>query len=93
MAQRSGKGAKQCSFKADKQPKLLDYLDEMINGYYQKNNTYPTRIIMNKETKDKIFIELGLEPEIDNSWKDSKDNYRGIEIEIKKDIAFIELGE
>jgi len=69
---------------------MLDCLDSQINGYYQKNNNYPNLILMNKETKDKLFTELELEPIMDNSWYNTKNNYRGIPIEIKKDI-FIEL--
>jgi hypothetical protein len=67
---------------------LLDYLDQKIDIFYQKNNDYPKLILMNKETKDKIFEALEYIPE--NFWRDNKDNYRGIEIKIKKDI-FIEL--
>jgi len=69
---------------------ILDYLDDSINGFYQKNNNYPKLILMSKETKDKLFTELELEPIMDNSWFDTKNNYRGIPIEIKKNI-FIEL--
>lgn len=69
--------------------KILDILDQKINGYYQLNKEYPNKIIMSQETKNKIFIELE-EIDINLSWKDKKDNYRGIKIEIKKDI-FLEL--
>ena len=69
---------------------ILELLDEKINGYYQKNNNYPNLIIMSKEVKDKIFAQLELEPEMNNSWRDTKNNYRGINIEIKEN-SFIEL--
>jgi hypothetical protein len=69
---------------------ILTLLDDKINGYYQNNGNYPTKIIMDKETKDKIFTELELEPTLDNCWKEKEDNYRGIKIVIKKDI-FLEL--
>lgn len=45
---------------------------------------------MNKETKDKLFAELLLEPTLDNCWFDKKDNYRNILIEIR-DIDFLKL--
>jgi hypothetical protein len=70
---------------------LLGYLDEKLNSYYQKNNLWPGKIIMSKEAKDKIFAELDLTGIKDNnSWYDTKDNYRGISIEIK-DIDFLKL--
>jgi len=69
---------------------LLGYLDERINGYYQKNNVWPGKIILSKESRDKIFAELLLEPTMDLCWFDKKDNYRGIKIEIKEG-TFIEL--
>ena len=61
---------------------LLGYLDEKINGYYQKTGNYPKKIIMSPGGRTKLFFELELEPPLDNSWKDTKDNYRGIKIEI-----------
>jgi hypothetical protein len=61
---------------------ILDYLDEIINGYYQKTGNYPQKIIMSPRSKEKLFSELELEPPLDNSWKDKQDNYRGIKIEI-----------
>jgi hypothetical protein len=71
---------------------ILTILDEKLNCYYQKNNLWPGKIIMSKEVKDKIFSELDLflEAEENCSWENSKDNYRGIPIEIKPD-TFIEL--
>jgi hypothetical protein len=68
---------------------ILDYLDREIEIFRQRNNKYPKLILMNKETKDKIFVELDL-IEMNDSWRDNKDNYRGILIEIKLNI-FIEL--
>jgi len=61
---------------------LLDLLDESIEGFYQRTRNYPVKIIMNKTIKDKLFSELELEPKLDNSWRDTRDNYRGIKIEI-----------
>jgi hypothetical protein len=69
---------------------ILNYLDNEIEKFRQANNDYPKLILMSKETKDKLFAELELEPIMDNCWFDTKNNYRGIPIEIKKDI-FIEL--
>jgi preprotein translocase subunit Sec63 len=70
---------------------LLDYLDREIELFRQKNNDYPNLILMNKETKDKIFAELDLTGiKNNNSWYDIKDNYRGIKIKIKED-TFIKL--
>lgn len=71
---------------------ILKLLDSQINGYYQNKKDYPSKITMSKETKDKIFKELELEPIMDLSWNDKKNNYRGIEIEIKEN-TFIELGD
>jgi hypothetical protein len=45
---------------------------------------------MSKETKNKLFTELELITDLSLCWYDKKDNYRGIPIEIKKDV-FIEL--
>ena len=89
MARIGQKRAKTGKNKGDKQVKLLDYLDEIINTYYQKNNVWPGRIILNKETKEKIFTELE-EMDLTNSWVDKQDNYKGISLYIKKDV-FIEL--
>jgi hypothetical protein len=61
---------------------LLGYLDNQIELFRQKNNNYPFKIIMNKETRDKIFTELENDIDISLSWKDKKNNYRGIKIEI-----------
>jgi len=69
---------------------LIDYLEEEIERFKKKNNSWPGKIILNKETKDKLFTELELEPNIQGSWFDRKDNFRGIPIEIKKDV-YIEL--
>ena len=71
---------------------LLSYLDQKLNAYYQKNNSWPGKIILSKETRDKIYAELQLEPDLSLCWIDKKDNYRGIKIEIKPNI-FIEWGE
>jgi len=89
MVRRSDKQGKMTKIKGNKQVKLLDYLDEIINTYYQKNNVWPGRIILNKETKEKIFTELE-EMDLTNSWVDKQDNYKGISLYIKKDV-FIEL--
>lgn len=69
---------------------ILTILDQQINAYYQKKEKYPSYILISKEGKDKIFAELNLELGMDGSWKDKKDNYKGIEIKIKED-TFIEL--
>lgn len=69
---------------------ILAILDNQINGFYQNNNDYPKLILMSKETKDKVFNELLLESDTKDSWVDKKDNYRGIEIKVKKD-TFLEL--
>jgi len=61
---------------------FLEYLDNQLEIYKQRNNNYPNKIIMSKKTKDKLFAELELEPTMDNSWVDKQDNYRGIKIEI-----------
>ena len=63
---------------------MLDYLDQKIFKFRKKTGDYPTKIVMNKKTKDKIFEELKLGVTIDNCWIDKKDNYRNIKIEIKK---------
>lgn len=69
---------------------ILDLLDEKINNYYQKNKDYPTTIIMNMLTKEKIFTELKKEPIMIDSWADKQNNYRGIKIKVKTN-TFIEL--
>jgi len=69
---------------------ILKYLDNQLEIFNRKNNCYPSKIIMNKETKDKLFAELLLEPTLDNCWFDKKDNYRNILIEIR-DIDFLKL--
>jgi hypothetical protein len=69
---------------------ILTYLDTQIEIFYQKNNNYPLKILMSKETKDKLFAELENDVDISLSWADKKDNYRGIFIEIKEGIL-IEL--
>jgi len=69
---------------------ILGYLDNQINGYYQKTGNYPNLILMNKETKDEIFAELGSVLTIYEGWAYKKDNYRGIPLEIR-DISFIKL--
>lgn len=84
MAKTRQKGVK------TRQISILDLLDQKLSIYYQHNATYPKLILMNKETKDKVFEALDLEPTLDNSWKDNYNNYRGIEIKIKKNI-FLEL--
>ena len=63
---------------------ILDFLDRELENFYQRTGNYPNKIIMNKKTKDKIFIELENEPVMDNSWKNKKDNYRGIFICLSK---------
>jgi hypothetical protein len=85
MAQRSGKQAKKVSLKGIRQDSILEYLDKMINGYYQKNNLWPGKIIINQTIRDKIFAELELEPDLSNSWYDKKDNYKNIPIKIGKE--------
>lgn len=67
---------------------ILKYIDKELENFMQRTGIYPKKIIISKETKDKIFAEL--EPTIDNCWKGKKTNYRGMEIKIEKDI-FIEL--
>ena len=72
---------------------LIGYLEEEIERFKKKNNSWPGKIILNKETKDKLFTELELEPSMNTEkcWKDKKElNYRGIPIEIKEDV-YIEL--
>lgn len=69
---------------------ILKLLDEKIMIYFEKTETIPNKILMSQETKDKIFEELELTLEMDRSWKENKDNYKGIKIEIKKD-TLIEL--
>jgi hypothetical protein len=69
---------------------ILEALDQKISGYYEINKDYPALILMSKEIKDKVFEALETEPKIDLCWTGKKDNYRGIEIQIKKD-TFLEL--
>jgi hypothetical protein len=61
---------------------LLGYLDREINNYYQRTGSYPKKIIMSPGSKEKLFTELLLEPDLTLSWFDKQDNYRGIKIEI-----------
>lgn len=68
---------------------ILKLLDEKLEGFKQIKNTYPKKIIVSQEVKDKIFDELK-EYTLDLSWVDKQNNYRGILLEIKKDV-FIEL--
>lgn len=71
---------------------ILTYLDNLLEIFYQKNNTYPSTIIVTKETMNKIFSEL--DNGIDNlelSWADRKDNYKGIPIRIEKIEKLIRL--
>jgi hypothetical protein len=70
---------------------ILALLDKQIEGFLQSKGDYPSKLLMKKETKDKLFAELEKEPEMTDSWYDRKDNYRGFLIEIK-DIDFIKLG-
>jgi len=74
---------------------ILNYLDEKIELFRQKNKDYPKIILMSLDSKNKIFESLESELKIlknkkDNSWYDTKDNYRGIPIKVKENI-FIEL--
>lgn len=71
---------------------ILNYLDNQINIFRLKNNNYPKVILMKKEIKDKIFEALDNDVVMDLCWKDRKDNYRGILIEIR-DIDFLKLEE
>jgi len=71
---------------------ILTYLDNLIETFYQKYNTYPSIIILNKNTKDKIFQEI--ENEInnyDNCWVDKKDTYKGIPLKIEEQEELIKL--
>ena len=75
---------------------ILNYLDNQIEIFRQKNNNYPKIILMSLNSKNKIFESLESELKFlknkkDNSWYNTKDNYRGIPIKIKKDVRFIEL--
>ncbi len=57
---------------------VLNLLEELINEYYNKNNKYPQRIIMNQKTYDKLML-ICKEQEIDGCWIDKADkNYKGI---------------
>ena len=69
---------------------ILAILDQTINGYYQSKGNYPSKILMSKETKEKIDKALELEPDLSDSWKDTTNNYKGIIIEIKENV-FIEM--
>jgi hypothetical protein len=69
---------------------ILGYLDREIETFRQNTGNYPNLILISKETKNKLFTELEKENFITNSWKDSRDNYRGIKIEIR-DIDFLKL--
>jgi hypothetical protein len=70
---------------------ILTLLDNKIETFRQNKGDYSLKIIMSKETKDKIFAELKKSsPIIENCWIDKNDNYRGLPIEIKEGI-FIEL--
>jgi len=90
MARTRQKQGKKGILEGIRQDKLLDYLDNQIELFRQKNNDYPKLILMSKETKDKLFTELELEPVLNNCWYDKKDNYKNIPIEIR-DIDFLKL--
>lgn len=60
---------------------LLDFLDKKIEEFYQKRGNYPKKIKISLPGQNKIFSELA-ELTLDNSWRDTQDNYRGIKIEI-----------
>lgn len=71
---------------------ILDYLDNLIETF---NNThqgeFPTKIICNQETKDKIFNELEQQViGLDGYWAETKDNFRGISI-VVEDVECIKL--
>jgi len=69
---------------------ILKLLDEKLNAYYENKKDYPSIIQMSKETKDKIFEEIGKDEDMTNGWKSKGNNYKGIKIKIKKD-TFLEL--
>ncbi len=61
---------------------LADFMDEIIGEYYNKNNNYPQKIIMNQLSYDKLILACR-EQEIDGCWIDKKEkNYKGILINI-----------
>ena len=64
---------------------ILDELDQKIEKFRQVSGNYPTKIITDKKSCDKIFEYLILTPTSKDSWAEGKDNYRGIPIEIKED--------
>ena len=68
------------------------YLDNLINAVYEKTNNYPTKIIMNEQTYNKLIAE-SKEQDLNNSWIDfSNKNYKGIDIEMQE-INTIKLEE
>jgi hypothetical protein len=64
---------------------ILNYLDKELENFKQKTGSYPTKIIMNIETKKKIFDSLESGIDIKGSWVDKQDNYRGIKLKIGKE--------
>jgi len=69
---------------------ILNYLDNEINKFRRSKGNYPSKIILNKLTKDKIFSYFESEPTIYSGWIFKKDNYRGIPLKIEE-IDFIKL--
>ena len=68
---------------------ILDHLDDRIRVFKEKTGEYPSKIFCDLKTHKKLFEELKI-IDITESWIDKEDNYRGILLEIKRDI-FIEL--
>jgi len=63
---------------------MLDYLDKLIENFRQRTGDYPIKILISDLAREKLFSELELEPTLNNSWFDKKDNYRGIPILISQ---------
>lgn len=71
---------------------LAQYLDELINVFYNTQKKYPGKILMSLASYDKL-IEVCKEQDLSNSWFDFKvKNYKGIPIEIKE-LDGITFGE
>lgn len=71
---------------------ILDYLDNLLETHYKNNQTYPQKIVLPKDTYDKIFEELGKDSmNYDKCWAEKEDNYRGIHLKIDDNMEIIKL--
>lgn len=63
---------------------ITQKIENLLAGFFTKNNRYPSKIEMTADTFRELYNEL--QPELDFAYTSHKPEFKGIPIEVRKHL-------